>query len=260
MRIRLLSKLFPLAAMLTVFSQPVAAQTVKVGTEASYPPFSQTEADGRFTGFEIDLGNETCKRAGLACQWMKQDFDGMIAAVNAGKLDMVVSSMSIKPERQKVVDFSLPYYVEKNRFYTEKGNEKPLDGGLEGKSVGVYSGSTQETFIKTSFPKMVVRGYANIDQIHADLVAGRIDYAFNTSVSAKAFLDSPEGQGYAFVGPDYSRQDIFGPGVGVMFRKGDPLRLRVDEALKAIYADGTFDALQKKYFPGVDLRADANWK
>src|SRR5262245_19386867 len=76
------------------------AEPVKVATEASFPPFSKTEADGSFAGFEIDLGNEVCKRADLDCEWVKQDFDGMIAALLVNKYDMVFSSMSIKPERE----------------------------------------------------------------------------------------------------------------------------------------------------------------
>src|ERR1700676_2149413 len=121
---------------------------IKVATEASFPPFSQTEANGTYTGFEIDLGNEVCKRAGLTCEWVKQDFDGMIAALLAGKYEMVFSSMSIKPERAKVAEFSLPYYSDKYRFYARKGSGIAIPDGLKGKTVGVYAGATQEQFLK----------------------------------------------------------------------------------------------------------------
>src|SRR5262245_36551061 len=78
---------------------------VTVATEASFPPFSKTEADGRYTGFEIDLGNAVCAKANLECTWVKQDFDGMIAALLAKKFDFVFSSMTITDERKKVADF-----------------------------------------------------------------------------------------------------------------------------------------------------------
>ena len=61
--------------------QALAQEKITVATEASFPPFSKTEADGTYSGFEIDLGNEVCKRAGLDCEWVKQDFDGMFSPV-----------------------------------------------------------------------------------------------------------------------------------------------------------------------------------
>src|SRR5207247_809491 len=124
-------------ALSTAGSVALADDTVRIATEASFPPFSQTEADGTYTGFEIDLGNAVCKQAGLKCQWIKQDFAGMIAALIAGKFEMVFSSMSIKPERAKVADFSIPYYSTKYRFYAKKGSGITVPDGLQGKSVGV---------------------------------------------------------------------------------------------------------------------------
>ena len=238
-----------------------AQEVVRVATEASFPPFSQTEADGTYTGFEIDLGNEVCKRAGLTCEWVKQDFDGMIAALLAGKFDMVFSSMSIKPERQKVADFSLPYYSAKYRFYAKKGSGITIPDGLQGKAVGVYAGATQEQFLNAKFSGVVEpRGYKNIDQIHADLVNGRIDAAFNEDLPAAAFLNSDAGKDFEFIGPEYDDIEIFGPGAGAMFRKDDTeLRDKVNAALREVYADGTFDTLSAKWFPGVNLRADKHW-
>lgn len=238
-----------------------AQDTIRVATEASFPPFSQTEADGSYTGFEIDLGNEVCTRAGLKCEWVKQDFDGMIAALLAGKFEMVFSSMSIKPERAQVADFSLPYYSAKYRFYAKKGAGISIPDGLQGKSVGVYAGATQEQFLDAKFKGVVEpRGYKNIDEIHADLVNGRIDAAFNEDLPAAEFLKSDAGKDFEFIGPEYDDIEIFGPGAGAMFRKEDTgLRDKVNDALRAIYADGTFDKISEKWFPGVNLRADKHW-
>jgi lysine-arginine-ornithine-binding protein len=242
---------------------PVASaqDTVRVATEASFPPFSQTEADGSFTGFELDLGNEVCKRAGLTCEWVKQDFDGMIAALLAGKFEMVFSSMSIKPERQQVADFSLPYYSGKYQFYAKKGSGITVPDGLAGKSVGVYAGATQEQFLDAKFKDVVeVRGYKNIDEIHADLVNGRIDAAFNEALPAADFMKTDAGKDFEFIGPEYDDIEIFGPGAGAMFRKDETeLRDKVNKALREIYADGTFDKIAEKWFPGVNLRADQHW-
>ena len=259
---RLLQGILLAAAILTFGgSQALAGEKLTVASEASYPPFSKTESDGRITGFEIDLGNAVCERAGLDCEWVKQDFDGMIAALLARKFNFVFSSMSIKPERRKVALFSTPYYNENYRFYGQKGSGVSIPDGLKGKRVGVYAGATEEQFIKAKFGDLVeIRGYKNIDQIHADMEIGRIDYAFNGVLPGNEFMTSEAGKGYEWFGPTYN-DPILGEGVGAMFRQGDEaLRDKINAAIVAVYRDGTFDKISRKYFPEeLSVRADGLW-
>ncbi len=238
-----------------------AADKVKVATEASFPPFSKTEADGSYTGFELDLGNEVCKRAGLECEWVKQDFDGMIAALLAKKFDMIFSSMSIKAEREEVADFSIPYLTSKFVFYGKKGSVKDFDSDIKGKKVGVYAGATQDQYVRKYYDGIMEPvGYENADQIHADLVNGRIDLAFGEQLPAKDFLAKPEGGDFEIVGPVIEDPAVLGKGVGAMFRTGDPLKAKIDAAIKEVYADGTFDKLMERWMPGTDIRANTLWQ
>lgn len=263
----LVNKMLPIVAIATamvlVGAAPASSQqAVKVASEASFPPFSKTEADGSITGFEIDLGNEVCKRAGLECEWVKQDFDGMIAGLLAKKFDFIFSSMTITEERKEVVDFSLPYYTTPYRFIARKGAGIEITPeGLKGKTVGVYAGATQDKYVQAKYSGVLEpRGYQNMDQIGADLVAGRIDLAFNEQLAGAEFLKTPSGADFEFVGPEIMDREMFGMGVGAMFRKGDDaLRQKVDEGLKAIYADGTFDRIAARYFADTSVRADMNW-
>lgn len=260
------SRWMAVAAMALTAAMAAAAaraETLKVATEASFPPFSKTEADGRITGFEIDLGNAVCAQAGITCEWVKQDFDGLIAGLIAEKYDFIFSSMSITEERKKVVDFSLPYYQTPYRFVARKGAGIEIsDAGLKGKKVGVYAGATQDKYLQAKYKDIVEpRGYENIDQINADLVAGRIDLAFNEALAGAEFLKKPEGADYEFVGPEIRDDAIFGVGVGAVFRKDEgALRERIDAALQAVYKDGTFDKIAAGYFPGISIRADSAWK
>src|ERR1700759_5818586 len=59
--------------------------TIRFGVDASYPPFESKGSDGKLVGFDIDLGNEICKRVGAKCVWVENDFDGMIPAMKAKK-------------------------------------------------------------------------------------------------------------------------------------------------------------------------------
>jgi lysine/arginine/ornithine transport system substrate-binding protein len=248
------------ALMTGLSASAMAADKVKVATEASFPPFSKTEPDGSFSGFELDLGNEVCQRANLDCEWVKQDFDGMIAALQAKKFDMIFSSMNIKPEREEVADFSIPYLTDKFVFYARKGSIKDFENDIKGKRVGVYAGATQDEYVRKNYEGILEPvGYENADQIHADLVNGRIDLAFGEQLPAKDFLAKPEGQDFEIVGPVVEDPAVLGKGVGAMFRKGDPLRERVNEAIRQVYADGTFDRLMEKWMPGSNIRADKLW-
>jgi lysine/arginine/ornithine transport system substrate-binding protein len=173
---------------------------------------------------------------------------------------MIFSSMSIKPEREKVADFSIPYYAGKFVFYGKKGAFKNFAEDIKGKRVGVYAGATQDQYVrKYHAGELEPVGYENADQIHADLVNGRIDLAFGEQMPANEFLASPQGKDFEVVGPMIEDPEVLGRGVGAMFRKGDPLKAKVDEAIRAIYADGTFDKLEEKWLAGNDIRADKLW-
>jgi len=78
-------------AMFTVHAY--AQDVVRIGTEADYPPFEYTAASGQLKGMEIELGNQYCAVAKIQCKWVNMSFDAMIAALNAHKIDAVLSQM-----------------------------------------------------------------------------------------------------------------------------------------------------------------------
>lgn len=236
------------------------AESVSVATEGAYPPFNKTEADGSLSGFEIELGNAICSKAGLDCHWVKQDFSGMVPALLAGKFDFIFSAMSITPEREKAGLFSIPYLNDGFRFYGPKSAGTTLDAELAGKNIGVLTGSSGEQFVQKSWSKAKTVGYGDMDQMDSDLEAGRIDYGFNAQLPVDGFLKSASGADYVFAGPIFT-DALLGRGMGAMFRPdAKDLKARFDTAIKAVYADGTFDTLAAKYFgPGINVRADKLW-
>jgi lysine-arginine-ornithine-binding protein len=264
MRTQFLWRGLVLAAVVAV--APFGAQAwnegdkVVLASEASFPPFSKTEANGSITGFEIDLGNAVCAAAGLTCEWVAQDFDGIIAALVAEKYDAIFSSMSITAERQASFLFTLPYYNSPTKFFGKKGMTVDVSpAGLKGKRVGVYGGAVQDQYLRAHFPDVEAVPYEKMDQITADLIAGRLDMGFTEALVASEFLTSDAGAGYEFYGPDYY-DPALGEGAGAMLRQGDEaLRDKLNEGIRKVYADGTFDTLQAKYFT-VTVRADSLWK
>jgi ABC-type amino acid transport substrate-binding protein len=86
------------------------AEDMRIGVEGAYPPFSEKTASGELIGFDIDIANALCEEMKVTCTMVEQDWDGMIPALQAKKFDAIVASMSITPDRKKVVDFSNKYY------------------------------------------------------------------------------------------------------------------------------------------------------
>ena len=222
--------------------------TVRFGVDASYAPFESKAPDGKLVGFDIDLGNEICKRMNAKCVWVEQDFDGMIPGLKAKKFDGVLSSMTITPQRAEQIAFSAKLFNTPTRLVAKKGSSlAPTADTLKGKSVGVEQGTIQETYAKENWaPKGVnVVPYQNQDQVYADLISGRLDAALQDEVQADlGFLKTPRGAGFQFAG-----KEIPTGAAAIGLRKEDTdLKAKIDKAIADMIKDGTYKKLESKYF------------
>ena len=246
-------KAFALSLLLglSVASSAFAAlpQTVRIGTDATYAPFSSKDAKGDFVGFDIDLGNEMCKRMSVKCTWVGSDFDSLIPSLKAKKIDAIISSLSITEKRQQEIAFSEKLYAANSRLIAAKGSTIE---SLKGKHVGVLQGSTQEGYANDNWRNkgIDVVAYQNQDLIYSDLAAGRLDAAFQDEVAAsEGFLKQPAGKEFAFAGPAVKDKKYFGEGTGIGLRQSDTeLKAAFDKAFDELRKDGTYDKMAKKYF------------
>ena len=91
------------------FASIANSQTIRIGTEGAYPPWNNINSAGDLEGAEIDFGNEACERMGVTCEWVTQDWDGIIPALLQGKYDIIIAGMSITEERKEKVNFTNGY-------------------------------------------------------------------------------------------------------------------------------------------------------
>jgi len=235
-----------------MFGAVVQAQnrSIKIGTEGAYPPFNYVEG-GKLTGFDVDIAWALCERAKLACEIVIQDWDGMIPALLAHRIDAIVASMSITAERKKRIDFTAKYYDSPNSFMAAKADHitdiSPT--ALAGKIIGVQGSTTHQNYIEAKYKKVVLRTYVMVDEASADLASGRLDLVLGDKVALDVWLKhAPEGVCCELVGEDLY-DPLFGEGQGIGVRKEDTaLRDQLNAALKAILADGTYRAINGKYF------------
>jgi arginine/ornithine transport system substrate-binding protein len=250
----LLAACFPIAALAGAASSGALAADalkIRIGVEGAYPPFSSVGPDGKLKGFDIDIANALCAEMKAQCTLVQQDFDGMIPALQARKFDIIIASLSITPERRKVVDFSDKYYKTPARFVTRAGNGLEVSpAGLKGKRIGVQRSTIHDRFATDQFKQSEIVRYAKQDEVFLDLAAGRIDGTLVDSVAAdEGFLKQPAGKGFAFAGPVYTDETYFGTGAGIAMRQGDTaMRERLNAAIKAIRANGVYKKIQDSYF------------
>jgi lysine-arginine-ornithine-binding protein len=225
---------------------------VRIGTEGAYPPFNSIDTSGQLVGFDIDIANALCAAAKFECTFVVQDWDGIIPALQANKYDAIIASMSITEKRKEVVDFTGKYYNTPAKFIGAEGAEFDFTegSGLAGMKIGVQGSTIHEDFARAKWPGAEVVTYATQDEANADLVSGRVDLVMADSVALlEGFLKTDGGQGFAFAGPDYNDPTFHGDGAGIAIRKGEQdLVDAFNKALVQIRADGTYQAINAKYF------------
>ncbi len=241
-----------LLAATTVAAQARDWNAVRIGVDATYKPFTFKTADGRLTGFDVDIAKALCVEMKAQCTFVESSWEGIIPGLRANKFDAIISSMSITEERRKAVDFSDKYYQTPTAVVAKAGSIDGSPQSLKGKRVGVLKASIQEQYARGELAKAGanVVAYDSTQQSYLDLKSGRIDAVVVDKFEGRGgFVDTPDGKGYAFVGPDLDDPKYFGSGAGVAVRKTDAdLRDRFNVALKAIRANGTWKKVADQYF------------
>jgi len=254
------------------------SQTIRIGTEGAYPPWNNINSAGDLEGAEIDFGNEACERMGVTCEWVTQDWDGIIPALLQGKYDIIIAGMSITEERKEKVNFTTGYMTDGARFAVLKdsgladlniagmakvnlnnagGKEQAAIGQLiaamDGKTVCVQSSTIHQNFLEKHMSGAVdVKWYQAVDDHNLDLAAGRCDAVLADVGSIIDFMESDGGVDVAFTGPTFSG-GVFGDGVGGAVRKEDSEILDMwNAAISEMSKDGTTAEITKEWF-GRDI-------
>ncbi|WP_416422013.1 transporter substrate-binding domain-containing protein [Pseudomonas sp. App30] len=247
--------------------------SVNIATEGSYEPWNVTLPGGKISGFEPELMEILCQRMKLTCNISVQNWDGMIASLNAGKFDVLMDAVVITEDRKKVMAFSIPYARTPASFVALDANVLPgkpgpaneitlgtdekqigeaiegLRKALKGKTIGIASGTIYTPFIDDHFKDVAtIREYnASADTI-LDLQAGRIDVAFDDVTFLDSLKAKDENKNLAYTGPQIGGP-IWGEGEALGFRQADAdLKAKFDAALKEALADGTVKKLSEKWF------------
>lgn len=223
------------------------ANTLKIGTEGTYAPFTFHDASGKLVGFDVEIGEAVAKKLGVKPEFVEGKWDGLIAGLDAKRYDAVINQVGITDARKKKYDFSEPYIASKAVLIVKQDNSAiKTFADLKGKKSAQSLTSNFGKIAETNGAELV--GTDGFDQSIQLVLTGRADATINDSLSFLDFKkhkpDAPVKVVATEANADYS---------GIIIRKGEPeLLAAINKALADIKADGTYDTVSKKYF-GEDV-------
>ena len=213
-----------------------AQDVVRMGTEGAYPPYNFINDEGDVDGYERELGDLLCERAGLTCEWVTNDWDSIIPNLTSANYDTIMAGMSITDERDEVIDFTQNYIPPAASAYAALSDGVDLEGGVIAAQVNTiqasYVAESGATLLEFATPDETVAAVRNGE---ADAVFADKDYL------VPIVEEDPE---MSFVGEDVA----LGGGVGMGLREGDPLLEVFDPIIGELKADGTLNEMIIKWF------------
>lgn len=251
-----LPRLGALAFCLFAAAAPASAETLIVGNEGTYPPFSMKQPDGALVGIEPDLVREMCKRMAIECEFSVMDFQALIPSLLQGKIDMLGSQLTPLPERKAKMLFAKAIIFNHDTFVYRK--DKTYDfankEAMKDVVIGVQSGTPQAKYVQTTYGDVLTpKLYTNPDQMRLDLLAGRLDMVFGANLNwTSSLIDKPEGKDWRLADFTVWTGDPTLPeaerGSSWTVPKGkEALVEKMNAALEAMLADCSFTKIREKY-------------
>jgi len=234
-----MKKLILTTAALALTAGFAMADTIRMGTEGAYPPYNLINDAGEIDGFEVELGNELCKRAELKCEWVANEWDSIIPNLVSGNYDTIMAGMSITDERDEVIDFTQEYYPADPSTFVATSADLELKGAV----IAAQTSTIQSSYV-ASMDGVTLVEFATGEETIAAVKNGEADAV----LADKAFLApfvAESGGALAFAGEDV----MIGGGVGMGVRESDAeLKAKFDTAIASMKADGSLNELIVKWF------------
>lgn len=226
------------------------AGVLKIGLEGTYPPFDSRNSQGELVGFDVDVAKAVAAKLGVKPEFIPTEWSGIIAALQAGKFDVIVNQVTITPQRQQALDFSQPYTYSAAQLIQradDKREFKSLDEFKGDKKLGVTLGTNYDQMAR-AVPGINVQTYPGAPEKLRDLSAKRIDATIDDRLMLPYIIKNsqlPLRPGAVLKG---ANQDM-----GIPFRKGNPkFEKAINDALTSLKQDGTLKKISEHWF-GTDV-------
>ena len=195
-----------------------------------------------YEGFEIELVDEIANQLGLEREYKDTGFDTIFRDLAQDKFDLVIAGTTILPERERVVDFSDPYFLNEQSLLVKKGGDIRTIEDVAGKTVGVQKGTTGATYAEENANAGDLRHYPEIDDAFNALVAGQVDGVIFDLIGTREAASTLEG---LEVAETYDTDEV----LAMSFAEdNDALREAANEIIAEMKQNGIIDELYQKWF------------
>jgi polar amino acid transport system substrate-binding protein len=230
------------AAAASAFGQ---ARPLVVGSSATYPPFAYETPAKEIVGFDVDIIRAIAGKRGLTLRIVNTPFTGIFASLNNGDIDLIVSGVTINDRRRQSYDFTTPYFEARQLIAVHSDSTVRGIQDLNGKKVGVVTGSTGDDIASRAFGKTSpnIRRFDTTPLVISELAAHGVDAAIGDNGVIAYRVQ--ERKDLKTVSDSSFPQEYF----GIAVKQGNtPLRDTLNAGLAAIIADGTYARVYRKWF------------
>ncbi len=235
---------------LLAFSGAAMAETLKMGTNASFPPYEYySDETGEIVGIDAEVAAAICAYLGYDLEIVDMDFSSIIPAITSGKVDFGMAGMTVTEERKQSVDFTDSYATGIQAVIVTE--DSPItcvdDLFAEGANytIGVQEGTTGDLYCSDDIEAAglgTVQRYKNGTDATIALTTGKVDCVVIDNEPAKNYVAANEG--LKLLDTQYAVEDY-----AIALAKDSELTAKINEALAALTEDGTIAAIVEKYIP-----------
>lgn len=217
--------------------------TLTMGTNATFPPYEYVDDDGNIIGIDAEIAAAIAEKLGMELEIKDMEFDSLITACAGGSVDMVLAGMTVTDERKESVNFSDSYATGIQVIIVKEDSEIATADDLDGKTIGVQSGTTGDIYCRDDYGEDSVKQYNNGALAVAALQNGQVDCVVIDNEPAKNFVAANEG--LKILDTEYITEDY----AIAVAKENTELLEKINNAMAELKADGTIDKIINKYIP-----------
>lgn len=227
-------------------AQIQSEKSVVVGIDKNLQPFSFKDSAEKYVGFDIDIWQALAAELGMTYELKPMDYEQIIPALKNGIIDVAIAAITITSQREKVIDFSYPYFDSGLSVMVRADREDIYGiGTMDDKVIATKNGTTSADFSQSILSRQVVL-FPDIEMAYRAVLSGAADAAIYDAPALLYYIKN-KGEGkLKSVGPRYQQQTY-----GIAFPQGSQLRELVNRELLKLIEIGRYDMISRKWFGNV---------
>ena len=224
---------------------------LRMGTNATFPPYEYVDENNEVAGIDADIAAAIAEKLGMELEITDMAFDSLIPALQSDTIDIVLAGMTVDPERAESVNFTDSYATGVQVIIVPEGSDIASPDDLEGKNIGVQTGTTGDLYCTDDYGQEFVKQFDNGPLAVAALVNGQVDCVVIDNEPAKNYVAA--NQGLKILDTAYANEEY----AAAIAKDNTELFEQVNAAIQELKEDGTIDSIIEKYIPAEGDSEDA---